>query len=130
MPMHELTRRCICHALIEDPAAAACEQCARPLVPHFSTWPATMKWWLLAELAGARFHAWLTDQQVFELLLRDALNGIRAGASSPNPNGVNITMSTPASELYPIALERAAAWKASGSPIGRPASATEMQRSA
>lgn len=130
MAIHELTRVCICHALIADPSAAACEHCARPLVPHFSTWSPLLKWWLLAELASARFHPWLTDQHVFELLLRDALNGIRTGASAPNPNGVHITMSTPAAELYPIALERAAAWRANGSPIGRPASAPEQQRSA
>lgn len=63
-----------------------------------------------------RFHPWLSEQEAFEGLLRDALNGIRAG-TGPNPNGVDITMSTPAVELFPIAVERARAWKAAGSPI-------------
>jgi hypothetical protein len=119
MAISELARRCVCHAIVDDPSAAACPNCARALVPHFSTWPPTLRWWLLAELASARFYPWLSDQQVFELLLRDALNGIRSGASQPNPNGVDITMTTTAAELYPKALERAAAWKAAGSAIGR-----------
>lgn len=75
-----------------------------------------LKWWLLVELARSLFHAWRSSQETWENLLRDSLNGIRVG-TRPNPHGTCITMSTPAVELYPLALERATAWRAGGSPI-------------
>lgn len=80
-----------------------------------------MKWHLLAELARTRFLPWLTEQDVWERLLSDSLNGVRNGSARPNLNrtmaGQPIAMETPVVELYATALERAAAWKASGSPI-------------
>ncbi|HVX40320.1 MAG TPA: hypothetical protein VHB25_12175 [Gemmatimonadaceae bacterium] len=116
MAIDELTRVCICHALITDPSATVCGSCARILVPHYTTWPAAMRWWLLSELAARRFYTWLTPQQVWEQLLRDAMVST-AGSAFPNPRGVQYTTSTPAADLYPRALQLASEWKAAGSPI-------------
>lgn len=124
MALSEFTRLCVaCRIpLPEPPAAPACERCGRVHVAHHSAWPMVLKWWLLAELARSLFLPWLADQEVWENLLCDSLNGVRVG-KGPNPNGVHITMSTPAADLYPIALERAAEWKAAGSYLGRVKSA-------
>lgn len=118
MAITELTRACLCHHLIADPAATVCERCARILVPHHTAWPAFMRWWLLSELGARRFHPWLTPQVVWELLLRDAMVGA-GGIALPNPRGVQYTTSTPAADLYPVALQLAQAWKAAGSPIAQ-----------
>ena len=118
MAIDALTRACICHALIQDPGATVCEKCSRVLVPHHSQWPPVLRWWLLAELAGTRFLPWKAAQEVWEELLKDSLNGVRAGSNKPNPNGPRITMTTPVADLFAIALERAAEWKSNGSHVG------------
>jgi hypothetical protein len=127
MAITDTTRVCSCHALISDASAVQCLACGLALCPHHSQWPSRLKWFLLAELARSLFHSWHTPQQVWENLLRDSLNGIRAG-TGPNPAGTHITMSTPAAELYPIALERSDVWRASGSPLGP--TITALRRSA
>lgn len=113
-----LTRLCsVCRTVLPDPPAApVCATCGRVACPHHTEWPPVVKWWLLAMLVRSLLLPWKSEQEVWEHLLRDTLNGIRAG-TRPNPSGVRITMSTPAVELYPIAVERARAWKAAGSPI-------------
>lgn len=116
MALTELTRACICHALIADPAATVCHNCSRVLVPHYTAWPAFLRWSLLSELGARRFHPWLTPQAVWELMLRDAMIGA-GGITRPNPRGVQFTTSTPAAELYPRFLQIATDWKAAGSPI-------------
>lgn len=116
MALTELTRACLCHALIADPAATVCDNCARILVPHHTAWPAFMRWWLLSEMGARRFYPWRTPQAVWEQLLRDAMVGA-GGICTPNPRGVQFTTSTPAAELYPRAVLLATEWKAAGSPI-------------
>jgi hypothetical protein len=116
MALTETTRACPCHAIITDPAAMVCHACGRILVPHHSAWPLSMKWWLLSELAARRFHAWLSQQDVWEWLLRDAMVG-SGGITHPNPRGTQFTTSTPIADLYPPALELAQRWRNEGSPI-------------
>lgn len=115
MALTELTRVCICHALISDPAAAACERCSRILVPHHSTWPLFTKWYGLSELGRRRFHSWLTEQEAWEWILKDAM--VCGAGIGPNPRGVQFTTTTPVAELYPRFLQLARDWKAAGSPI-------------
>lgn len=118
MPISELTRVCLCHAMIYDAAADACSECQRPLVPHHTTWPLYLKWWLLSELLRRRMYAWLTSQRVWEQLLRDAM--VFSGAiTAPNPRGAQFSDNTPAADLYPPALQLAQGWKAAGSPIAQ-----------
>lgn len=114
----ELTRACpMCHALLPDPAAVVCPRCGRGTAPQHTTWPGYLKWWLLSELQVDSFHAWRLEQDVWEYKIRTALNG--CSFTKPNPWGLAISTSTPMGELYPLALERAGWWKASGSPIAR-----------
>lgn len=103
--------------LPEPPSPPVCGQCSRVHVPHHSEWPPVLKWWLIRDFALTRFLPWLSEQAVFESLLRDAFNGIRSGVT-PNPNGAQFTMSTPAEDFYALALQRAQDWKINGSPIG------------
>ena len=111
-----LTRVCSCHALIEDPAASACV-CGRILVPHHSTWPLFTKWYGLSELGRRRFHPWLTEQEAWEWILKDAM--VCGPGIGPNPRGVQFTTTTPVAELYAPYVDLARAWKAAGSPIAR-----------
>jgi hypothetical protein len=122
MPITALTRSCICHELISDPSAIACPRCERALVPHHTSWPPFFKWWLVSELARRRFNQWLTEQSVWEWLLRDAMV---TGGAGPNPRGTHFTNDTPAALLYPAALQLATEWKAAGSTI---AQATDLPR--
>jgi hypothetical protein len=93
-------------------------------------------WWLLRELATTRFLPWVTEQEAFERLLEDSLNGVRLGSAHPNPNrttqGQPITVDTPAAELFATAIARAHEWKAAGSPIPpiAPAATVPAKRSA
>lgn len=114
----ELTRVCVCHELLPDPAVTTCPRCARLLVPHHSTWKPVLKWWTISELGRRRFHPWLSDQNVWEWLLKDAMVG-SGGVAHPNPRGAHLTTATSPAELYPIALQLAHQWKLSGSPVVR-----------
>jgi hypothetical protein len=129
------TRLCAsCRQILpEPPAAPACEHCGRVHCPHWSTWPPLLIWWLLRELATTRFLPWVSEQEAFERLLEDALNGVRMGSARPNPHrtleGAPINSDTPAAELFATAIARAQAWKASGSPIP-PSNRTATARTA
>lgn len=118
MAISELTRVCLCHALLPDPAVTTCPKCARPLVPHHSAWPMYFKWWNLSELGARRFHPWLSEQAVWEWLLKDTMVH-SGGLACPNPRGAHLTTATSPADLYPIALQLAQSWKAAGSPIVR-----------
>lgn len=116
MALAALTRRCICHALIEDPAAIACDGCQRALVPHHSTFPAVVKWFMVSDLARRQFHAWKSEQQSWEHLVRDTMC---QGGTAPNPRGSQYSSVTPIAALYPRVLDLAQAWKLAGSPIAQ-----------
>lgn len=116
MPLDALTRRCVCHALIQDPAAIACDSCKCALVPHHSTWPGLAKWFMVSDLARRQFHAWKSEQQSWEHLVRDTMC---QGGTAPNPRGSQYTAATPLAELYPRVLDLAQAWKLAGSPIAQ-----------
>jgi hypothetical protein len=120
----ERTRVCLCHHIITDPATAECDRCGRAIVPHHSTWPLFFKWWLISELARRRFLPWLSEQAVFEWLLRDAMV---PGGAHANPRGTHLTNESPVADLYPRALQLATDWKAAHSPI---AQAVDLRRSA
>lgn len=119
----EKTRLCRgCRRLLpETSEAAICSNCGRVHLPHHSTWSPTLKWWLLRELATTRFLPWVSEQEAFERLLEDSLNGVRLGSARPNPNRTTqdqpINSETPAADLFETAIARAQAWKAAGSPI-------------
>jgi hypothetical protein len=86
-----------------------------PAVPPHEQWPRWLKWWLVWQFVRARFLPWLTVQEVWESLLRDAFNGVREGAARPNPHG--LSTSATSADCYPRALREAEAWKGAGSPI-------------
>lgn len=119
MALSALTRVCtLCHVPLPDPPApAVCGRCGYVAGPHHVDWAPVVKWWLLSELQVDSFHAWRTEQDVWEYKLRTALNGV--SLTKPNPWGLPISTTTSAANLYPLALERANWWKASGSPIAR-----------
>lgn len=119
MPLSALTRVCpIDHTPLPDPpAAAVCAKCGYVGAPHHLLWPPALKWWLLSELQVDSFHAWRSEQAVWEYKLQTALLG--GSLTKPNPWGLPISTSTPAAELYPLAVERAQWWRAAGSPIAK-----------
>jgi hypothetical protein len=86
------------------------------LVPHHSTWSRTTKAFLLSELARRRWLPWMSEQQLWEMLLRDCMVA-GGGMTQPNPRGTQYTTSTPAAELYPPAVQLADQWRAMGSPL-------------
>lgn len=110
-----LTRACtICHTVLPDGELPACTHCGRIAAPRHTEWPAALKWWLVRELLRRHLHSWITEQVLWERMLRDALTGATKG---PNPYGLPISTATPVAELYPLALERATAWRLAGSEI-------------
>jgi hypothetical protein len=105
-----------CRALIGDPAAPVCPRCDRVLVPHHSTWARTTKAFLLSELARRRWLPWMSEQSLWEMLLKDCMTAA-GGMTQPNPRGTQYTMVTPLAELYPPTVLLAERWRALGSPL-------------
>lgn len=129
MPITELTRVCpLCHALLPDPAATTCEKCGRGMAPHHTTWGAQLKWWMLSELQVDSFHVWQKPQDAWEEKLLTVMNG--CSMTKPNPWRLPVSRVTPIPQLLPLALERAAWWKAAGSPIATRVNAPPERKSA
>src|SRR5690348_6938740 len=99
MTITAFSRVCICHEIINDAAASVCPRCERPLCPHHSAWPAFSKWFATSELARHRFHSWLSEQSVWENILRDVM--VCGGGTQPNPRGPQLSVATSPAELYP-----------------------------
>jgi hypothetical protein len=114
----ELTRVCpLCHALLPDPAATTCTKCGRGMAPHHETWGAQLKWWMLHELQVDSLAAWRNLQDAWEEKLLTVMNG--CSNTKPTPWGLPVSRVTPIPQLLPLAHERAAWWRAAGSPIER-----------
>lgn len=89
---------------------AAVDECPPP-----EEWPAFLRWWLVVEHVKPRFYSWVAPDETWRVLLRDSRNGIRVGATRPNP--YPFSHSTPAGVIYPHALVAAQVWKDAGSPL-------------
>jgi len=105
-----------CRELIADPAAPVCPRSDRVLVPHHSTWSRTTKAFLLSELARRRWLPWMSEQSLWEMLLKDCMTAA-GGMTQPNPRGTQYTMVTPLAELYPPTVLLAERWRGLGSPL-------------
>lgn len=112
------TRRCkVCRDLLpEGPeAVAVCARCGILAVPPHATWERSLKFWIMWQHARAKFVPWRTEQETWEMLMRDTLNGTLVGSARPNPH--RFSLSTPAATLWPVVLQLHAEWRELGAPI-------------
>lgn len=92
-----------------------CFRCERVAVcPPHEEWPAWLKRFIAWEHLRARIvgYHWHTRQHNWETALRDTMNGTLAPITGPNPFGY--AKSTPASELWVPAVQRALTWHRTG----------------
>ncbi|GLC25035.1 hypothetical protein [Roseisolibacter agri] len=100
-------------ALQADAPGATCAACGRVLAcPTHTAWPARLKGFLLALYGHRRQHAWLSEDDVWRVLLVDGVNGGTA-------HYMGIAKRPTADEAYAIAEERMAEWVAAGCPVDR-----------
>lgn len=93
-------------------AVDGCPRCSAPRpYPSHTTWPASLKRYLVAQLLVRTFLPWRPTQDVWEQLLRDGLN-----ATATTAPGRFAGPWTPA-HIYRAGLARAEAWTAAGAPV-------------
>ncbi|MDB4906334.1 MAG: hypothetical protein JWO05_1118 [Gemmatimonadetes bacterium] len=112
-------RRCtVCSTSLDTtPESLACPTCGVPMTPPHEAWPQHLKRFLAAEAIASRFPTHKPAQLVWDDLLRDTVNGVRAGAAQPNPTGLRHNV-TPGAVFQRVS-ELADAWHAAGEPIAR-----------
>jgi len=101
-----------------SPEEVACGRCGfvvhRP--PHTS-WPMAVKWFALWEYARANRFQLRPEQQAWELLVCDIVNGSRAGFALPNPFG--LATNAPIERCLQLVIPIALAWREAGAPFAR-----------
>lgn len=108
-------RRCpVCgEFLSRAEQAAGCPRCETPRpCPDHMTWPLDLKRYAMAELLRRRFPPWLSEQEVWERLLKDATTGTLI---HPEPGKLVVAHSM--ADVYAAAQRQAEAWIAAGRPV-------------
>lgn len=95
----------------------ACARCGFVVhQPPHTDWPAAVKWFAVWEFARVHRFQLRPEQQAWELLVRDLVNGTRAGSSHPNPF-LPLTMSSSIQQCLPVVIPWALSWRSAGAPM-------------